>query len=272
MTTKAFGRWSTTRSLKLAAHGKNSSAKPPKGDSRATPLAKHGSSSRLLSRSQPDLLRQARDFAGELSELLNGTVTDGVRLTASLDLRGTAVVGYCTTRKQPLGKPVDLTTSRSPARLCLHLIQSLRLDEAGRHMATTRSTYTLQTARDSSAVLTYDYTREPANQYPAAHLHVQGEASSLQQMLNACGHPRRRPVDLHLPVGGRRFRPSLEDLIEFCILEDLVTPRSGWQDELDASRDRFHTQQLRAAVRRNPEEAASVLRDIGWPGSAPFHT
>ena len=83
-------------------------------------------------------------------------------------------------------------------------------------------------------------------------------------MLNICGHEWRRPVDLHLPVGGRRFRPSLEDLIEFCILEDLVTPRRDWQDELNASRDRFRIQQLKAAVRRNPDEAADVLRDDGW--------
>ena len=83
------------------------------------------------------------------------------------------------------------------------------------------------------------------------------------------GHSRRQPVDLHLPAGGRGYRPSLEDLIEFCILEELVTPRPGWQSALDASRDRFHIQQLRAAMRRDPDSAAGVLRDIGWTAAAP---
>ena len=70
-------------------------------------------------------------------------------------------------------------------------------------------------------------------------------------------------------VGGRRFRPCLEDVIEFCILERLVTPRDGWKQALNKSRDAYLDLQLRAAVHRNPKEAADALKHDGWRVSEP---
>ena len=199
-----------------------------------------------------------------MSGLLNGTVTDGIRLQAIRNRQGHAVVGYQVSSGNPRGEAVPLTCTRSPATLSLRVLHSLGLDDDSRFLTTIRSSYTLITAGDGMRIATYDYVRTPPNRYPEAHLHVDGEAQGLQHMLDICGRSKSRAVDLHLPVGGRRFRPSLEDLIEFCILEDLATPRRDWQDELNASRDRFHIQQLRAAVRRNPDEAADVLRNDGW--------
>jgi hypothetical protein len=34
---------------------------------------------------------------------------------------------------------------------------------------------------------------------------------------------------LHFPVGGKRFWPCLEDLVEMLIVEGLVSGRDGWQ-------------------------------------------
>ena len=189
-----------------------------------------------------------------------------------MDVSGRAVIGYRLNKGDLYGEAIDLTLAKSPARLRLLLHHTLVLDESNQHLTTDKSSYTLATADSNSAALTYDYVRDPPNKYPEAHLHIDGEAQGLQRMLDSSGRSKNRPADLHLPVGGRRYRPSLEDLIEFCILEELVTPRPNWQRALDDSRDRFHTQQLRAAVRRNPDEAASVLRDIGWTASAPSGT
>lgn len=219
-----------------------------------------------------DLRRQAKSFADELSATLNGTVTDGIRLVVVMAASGQAVIGYRLNKSDLYGADIDLTLSLSPARLRLRLHHTLVLDESNQHLTTDKSTYTLVTADDDVAVLTYDYVRDPPNKYPEAHLHIDGDAPGLQRLLSLSGRAKKRPVALHLPVGGRRYRPSLEDLIEFCILEDLVTPRPDWQSALEASRDRFHTQQLRAAVRRKPDESASVLRDIGWTASAPSDT
>jgi len=68
---------------------------------------------------------------------------------------------------------------------------------------------------------------------------------------------------LHLPVGGRRFRPTLEDLIEFLITERLVKGKQGWQQALGASRNQFSVKQMRALIRRFPTDAEAAVREFG---------
>ncbi len=51
-------------------------------------------------------------------------------------------------------------------------------------------------------------------------------------------------------MGGRRFRPILEDVIEFLIVEQLAKPRDdGWKDVLDQEREEYYRIQLQAAIR-----------------------
>ena len=223
----------------------------------------------MSSRRRPDLERQAREFAGEVSSALNGTVTDGVRLSVFMNASGRAVIGYRVNKHRPLGEPIALTVSRSPARLCLDVLHTLDLDESGEFLATNKSTYTLSEIGSDTPVLTYDYSRDPPNEYPEAHFHLHGEADAVRSMLRRCDRKSDKPSDLHFPVGGRRFRPCLEDLIEFCVLERLVTPRQGWQDALELSRGRYREHQLQAAVRRNQDQAAAVLRREGWRVAEP---
>ena len=217
-----------------------------------------------MSLRQSDLERQARKFAGDLSELLNGTVTHGVRLRSYMDRRGRAVVGYKVSESNPVGDCVPLTISRSPARLYLSVLHTLELDESETFLTTNKSSYTLQADNDTASILTYDFVREPPNEFPEAHIHIHGESDVLVRMLRASGRDKSKPADLHLPVGGRRFRPCLEDIIEFCILERLATPRDGWNSALNRSRDEYLDQQFRAAVHRNPVTAADTLKRDGW--------
>lgn len=95
----------------------------------------------------------------------------------------------------------------------------------------------------------FDYEREK-DKYTAAHLQVHGASPALDA-LNRRGDEKRPLEKLHFPVGGKRFRPSLEDIIEFLICERLADGREGWQRVVEEGRDRFHRQQLRAAMRRN---------------------
>lgn len=204
-----------------------------------------------------------------MSTVLNGTVTHGIRLSAVVDTLGRAVVGNRVSRREPLGKAIPLTLSKARARLGLRLLHTLAFDEAGEFLATSKSSYKLVDAGSGDPILTYDYTREPPNEYPEAHCHVHGRVDVVQRMLERCDRAGDKPDDLHVPVGGRRFRPCLEDLIEFCALERLVEARPNWRTVLENSRETFHAQQLRAAVRRNPELAADVLNREGWRVTRP---
>ena len=185
-----------------------------------------------------------------------------------MDADGRAVLGNRITENQPLGKPIALTVSRSPARIRLRLLHTLQLDESGRFLATSKSTYILILS-DTLSIVTYDYSRDPSNEYPKAHIHLHGNSAAIESLLKVCGRASNNPDDLHFPVGGTRYRPCAEDLIEFCIVERLVKPRPSWKQALNTARERYRDIQLRAATRRSPSAAASTLRSLGWYVSQP---
>lgn len=186
-----------------------------------------------------------------------------------MDPLNRAVIGYKIGKNNPLGETIPFTTSRSQAPIHLDLLHTLDLDHSGEFLTTSRSTYTIRAEDAETSIVTFDFVRKPPNPYPEAHIHLHGPSEALQRMLDSCGLAERKPADLHIPVGGRRFRPCLEDIIEFCILEELVTPREGWQDAVERGRQEYHEQQLRAAVRRFPAQAAEALTNEGWQVTKP---
>lgn len=74
---------------------------------------------------------------------------------------------------------------------------------------------------------------------------------------------------LHLPVGGDRFRPCLEDVIEFLVVECRFATKEGWRAAVEAGREQWRRTQIRTAVRDAPSEAASALRALGYAVEAP---
>ncbi|MDE0320616.1 MAG: hypothetical protein OXI97_12130 [Acidimicrobiaceae bacterium] len=222
-----------------------------------------------MSQLQRDLERRAKQFAGAIAELLNGTVTDGIRLDCGLYTHGShsqAIVTYRLDRVNRRGEPIPLKISRSPAKLSLRVFHALRMDDKNRHLANTKSTFGLCVEHKSA--FAYHYERDANNEYPAAHLHIDGKAKRLQKVLDAADRSKDKPTALHLPVGGHRYRPSLEDIIEFCVVERLVAARQGWRQRLSESRERFHEQQLQEAVRHNQGSAAEALTSLGWTAHA----
>ena len=137
----------------------------------------------------------------------------------------------------------------------------MRLDDAREYLMVDASAFSIFAADDDrSCLCRYDYERGKS-QYPEAHLQVYGESAALASW---AGIPQPRQLDrLHFPVGGRRYRPALEDVIEFLITEGLADPRDeGWKDVLRTEREKFQRIQLRAAIRRDPETAREVLKDL----------
>jgi hypothetical protein len=115
-------------------------------------------------------------------------------------------------------------------------------------------------ARDGVTQLChYDYERTKEG-YPAAHVQIKGDSAALGML------PGRRTAaeldKLHFPVGGRRYRPILEDMVEFVISEGYADGRRNHQRIIDKHRKEYHEIQLRAAVRRLPDVAIEVLRDM----------
>jgi hypothetical protein len=110
-------------------------------------------------------------------------------------------------------------------------------------------------------VFHYDYTRAPANPYPPAHFQIKATSATFNELCALLG--RDPELDrLHFPVGSRRFRPCLEDVVEALIIEELVHGRTGWKQAVEEHRTWFHRIQLKAAVRDDPEAVREELRRL----------
>ena len=75
---------------------------------------------------------------------------------------------------------------------------------------------------NQNMLLHYDYQREKEDGYPEAHLQICATSESWEEAGMRHDGDTRLLSKLHLPVGGRRFRPTLEDILEFLIVERLV--------------------------------------------------
>ena len=111
------------------------------------------------------------------------------------------------------------------------------------------------------------------------------ESAALTKAMEDAGNNRRvdrrradtadgssmRPADLHLPLGGPRFRPALEDVLEMLVVEFAIDCSQGWRASLREGRSLWRDTQLRAAVADNPEAAVEALIERGfkveWTGS-----
>ncbi|HZD73235.1 MAG TPA: hypothetical protein VE776_05010 [Actinomycetota bacterium] len=194
-----------------------------------------------------------------MSDLLNRTVTDGIRITAVLRADNqVGWIGFGVNRREPFpGRGIPLTLGGTPAQCYIHVMHTL-VQRRG-ELATHESSFGVYLDADlSTCLMHYDFAREPGNRYPAAHVQVNAVSAAFGEL---CGRLGRRDdlSRLHLPVGGKRFRPCLEDLVEMLIVEGLAAGRAGWESAISEHRAAFLRIQLKAAVRDDPEAAREEL-------------
>jgi hypothetical protein len=144
-----------------------------------------------------------------------------------------------------------------------------QLDSLGEYLAVEESTFNLLSVLDRTPVFRIHYRRNCPSQ-PTAHVHVHGHRGALSHLLSRAGHDSPHDMSsLHIPVGGSRFRPCLEDFIQFLICECKFDAQCGWRGHIEAGRERWRCRQAAAVVRDVPEEAARVLRHLGYSVEAP---
>ena len=211
-----------------------------------------------------ELQAQAGHFAQQLTELLNGTITDGIRVKSVLDNDGQlGWVGYRITQSQPFpGEPMPIGLGSRKPRCWLYVQHTLRQNDEG-FLTVHQSTVALHLSSDpdSDCLFHYDYNREPATDYPEVHVQVPGTSTALEVLSQRFGQ-QWELGQLHFPVGARRFRPCLEDVVEFLIVEQFAEGRGGWLRTLNRSRAGFHRIQLAAAVRGDPQTAQDTIEKL----------
>ena len=125
----------------------------------------------------------------------------------------------------------------------------------------------------------YEFLEAPSGTQPAAHVQFHATHDQLQRAMAGAGSATRRgrrvaaataqgarpdTANLHFPVGGRRFRPCLEDVLEMLIDEFGIDHLAGAKDALRDGREAWRRIQVAAAVNDCPESAISELERLGY--------
>ncbi|PRX44303.1 hypothetical protein B0I33_112181 [Prauserella shujinwangii] len=142
-------------------------------------------------------------------------------------------------------------------------------DRSRMFLATRKSTFQLSSRQEGTPLLRVDYVHD-AHSIPAAHWNVHAERGATSVLLARCNPQHEGLLSrVHLPVGGTRHRPCLEDFLEMLIVEFRIDTLPKWEQEIHAGRERWRTFQTRAIVRDSPREAADVLRRLGYTVTEP---
>lgn len=140
------------------------------------------------------------------------------------------------------------------------------------------STFKVNVKDSKIPLFTTDYVRDAGTGVPSAHLNVHADRDDTVMAMIQAGRVKRgksrtrrmergiqpRLGDVHFPLGGHRFRPCVEDVLEMLILEFGIDCHPNYVAALAAGRKRFRQTQLAAAVSDDPETAARKLESLGY--------
>ncbi|WP_330272295.1 hypothetical protein OG205_35765 [Lentzea sp. NBC_00516] len=202
-----------------------------------------------------DLEGKVNVFAEEISTLLNAVFDD---------VPSILVERHQTKRVVRTESPVPLRGSNGAELGNLDISLWCQIDATKKYLAVFKSYVKLGSSVDRIPLIRWEYERD-AHSKPCAHIQVHAHRGALSHLLSKTGHSTPHSMEsLHLPVGGARFRPALEDLIEFLIRDCKLSAKPGWRDAVLEGRERWRRYQARTVVRDMAAEAADVLRGLGY--------
>lgn len=203
-----------------------------------------------------------RQFAGELQTLVRQTLGTSRAVRSFRYLDRVVVRPGSTT-------PVPITLSRNGRPVAKLMFDfAIELDSHRTHPAVVKSQIKLMSSATNRPVFRYEFVKD-AYKAPAAHWQIHGQSTELGRVMGESKGIKPDLGDLHLPVGGSRFRPSIEDVIEFLITELGFDHKSNWRKAVERGREEWRSTQLAAAVRDAPATAAEALRGLSFDVTPP---
>lgn len=149
------------------------------------------------------------------------------------------------------------------------VIYKLCVDSYGDHLAVEHSSFVLKAKVDRTPIIRWDYDRE-AYSKPSSHVQMTAHRGALSHLLSRLDHENPHSIEsLHMPMGGDRFRPCLEDIVEFLIRDCGFKGGPDWRESLRSGRAKWRRIQTRAVVRDAPAEAADQLSKMGYTVTPP---
>lgn len=218
-----------------------------------------------------DLEQASTSFAQEVQDLLDAVLP--IEDSADPETRRIQVIQQDVwfvvrpgTRDKPGAVPL-LSDGVRVADLTFHF--HCHPDRAKTFLAVRKSKFQLVSTGESTPLLRLDFDQN-AHTIPTSHWNVHGERGATSVLLARCNrsHPGLL-AKVHLPVGGVRYRPCLEDFLEMLVTEFGFDRRDGWKEAVLAGREQWRIKQVKAIVRDHPEAAADVLENLGYQVSRP---
>ena len=219
-----------------------------------------------------DLGKQAEKFARDLSDAVSAFANRSVPFEASQS--GTRFV---VTDSGGTGVPL---TIGGIERLSLEVTYRCQWDAQSRYLAVHSSKVAVYAGArpKGDPLFRFEYVRDQASDLPTAHIHLHAHRDQFTHVMALAGQaglPRRRPnpgsefegarmCNVHFPVGGHRFRPGLEDVLEFARVELGAEAGPHWTATLQRTREGWRRSQTAAVVRDCPSEAVRVLIELGY--------
>lgn len=151
----------------------------------------------------------------------------------------------------------------------LRLDYLCRLNSSAEFLAIDKSKTWVVAEVDTTPIFRFEYLYD-AERIPHSHIQVHAERGALSHLLSRTGHKKPHSLTaLHLPTGGARFRPGLEDVIQFLVADCLFDCLPGWWDAVSRERGEWRRIQTRTVCRAWPEEAAMQLQAMGYGVTPP---
>jgi hypothetical protein len=231
-----------------------------------------------------ELHQQAREFADDLGRRLDRVLDDVPPMTVLLRAGHRPRLHIS---PRPLEEPLEIATIplrvASKHRLNLRIEMNCTWDSSRQFLTLEDSKVAVETLGEGTRaqpIMRYEYERNSPLDIRCAHLHVHAHRDEATWMmtLGQRGRARARvardsmPVlsEFHFPLGGHRFRPCVEDVVEVLVDEFGVETRDAeWRSVLREGRADWRRKQVAAAVRDCPQQAAKALRHRGWVVSPP---
>lgn len=177
---------------------------------------------------------------------------------------------------QSIVRPADGTpgepgrSATTTAGIDLRFFYRYDTDPTSGYLRILGSSIGLSLTPSGRCLLRVEYDRGKGPNRPDAHVHVDADGALWGTALTLSGQQLRPLHTLHIPAGGRRFRPTMEDFIEFLLGEGFVTPTGdGWRAVLRAKRQAWEELQAKAAARHHAPAVADTLRELGWTVTPP---
>lgn len=151
----------------------------------------------------------------------------------------------------------------------LNVVYKLCVDSYSRYLAVEHSKFELKAKLDRAPIIRWEYDRE-ARSKPSSHVQITAHRGALSHILSRLNHDTPHSIEsLHLPMGGERFRPCLEDVVEFLIRDCGFPGSEGWKAVVRDGRAKWRRIQTRVAVRDAPSAAVAQLEAMGYVVTPP---